>query len=102
MGLLGRFKGPKPGERWTGPAAWTDDYAQVERPGFYALTDDGKHLRRPLVRLVVVNDHPDDPENDHWHLEVASKTDPPQRGAPLGAPVDLHAASSGSSSTEAG
>ena len=103
MGLLDRLKGgPKPGERWNGPAAWTDDYAMVERPGFYGLTEDGKHLLKPLVRLVAINHKPDDPDDSNWHLEVADKHDPPQKGAPSGGHVELEAASNGSSSTEAG
>lgn len=77
MGLFRRK--PAPGTRWDGPAAWCDDASVDHRRGFYALTDDGKALRRPLVRLVGVDDAPGDPTDGAWHLEVAGPDDPPQK-----------------------
>jgi hypothetical protein len=97
MGLLDRFRGPKPGTTWNGPAAWTDDYHLVDRPGFYALTDDGKSIRKPLVRLVGVNLNPSDPDDVSWVLRVASKTDPAQLDAPTGRVVDLESVTNGES-----
>lgn len=79
MGLLDKLRGgPKPGDVWEGPSCWTDDYSVVKQPGYYALTDDGKELRKPLVRLVGVA-HSPDPDDDGHHLEVAGPNDPPHR-----------------------
>lgn len=97
-----------PGTQWDGPHAWSTDFPHtVPMAGFYALTDDGKQLRRPLIRLVGVDDAPPVEDatlvafetgdgvvvqraphdlNGAWHLEVAGPDDPPQRSA--GAPVE--------------
>jgi len=77
--MLRRLFGPKPGTRYEGPACYTDDYQAVPRPGYYALTDDGRNLRKPLMRLVCVDDNPGDPDGRACHYEVASKTDPVQK-----------------------
>lgn len=69
---------PPAGMLWTGPAAYTMDYSIVDKPGFYALTEDGKEFRRPLVRLVMVDDAPGNDEDGSCHLEVASSSDPAQ------------------------
>lgn len=81
MGLFSKSPkgGPDPGTVYEGPACYVNDYEAVERPGFYALTDDGKDLLRPLIRLVMVDDAPNDPDNGHCHLEVAYANDGPQK-----------------------
>jgi len=40
--------------RYRGPVAWVNDDEDVPESGFYALTKNGKELKRPLVRLVAV------------------------------------------------
>jgi hypothetical protein len=74
-----RFLKPRAGTRWYGPAAYCTDYALVPRPGYYALSDDGKQLRKPLLRLVCVDDAPGDNKDGSCHYEVAGKNDPVQR-----------------------
>lgn len=93
MGLIDRFKrvsGPRPGTMHTGPAAFCADQGVVPWPGFYALTQDGKTLRTPLVRLVAVDDAPGDPRDGAWHLEVAGPGDPAQRNGVI-VPLEVHA-----------
>ena len=86
--MLRRLFGPRKGTRYYGPVAYCADYALVQRPGFYALTDDGKALRRPLLRLVCVDDAPGDASNGACHYEVAAKSDPI---AKAGRPVEMRA-----------
>lgn len=85
----------EPGDRYEGPSCYCHDYAMVERPGYYALTEDGQQLQDPLLRLVMIDDAPGDAENPACHLEVASDTDPPMKQGPI---VPLHARAQGSSS----
>lgn len=66
------------GQLYTGPAAWCDDYTAVPRPGFYALSPDGKSLL-PDVPLVCVDDAPGDPNDGACHYEYAGPRDYPQR-----------------------
>lgn len=82
---------PAAGTVWAGPAAYYDDATVNYRRGFYALTDDGKQIRRPLVRLVAVDDAPGDPDDGSWHREVAGRHDPPQRAARI-VPLELRGA----------
>lgn len=70
------FRKPRPGTVWDGPAAIFDDATVDHRHGVYTLTDDGKQLRKPVVRLVVV------PDGDSHHYEVAAKGEGPARPAP--------------------
>jgi hypothetical protein len=97
MSILRR--GPKPGTVWEGSAAFCTDYALVKRPGFYALSDDGKSFRKPLLRLVMIDDAPGDDEDGACHLEVAGNEDPPQRA---GRVVDLSSATNGSADVGVG
>jgi len=104
VSVLDRLRGrPRPGTVWTGPAAYFDGNGPPEPglvwPGFYALDVDGKSLRRPVVRLVSVDDAPGDPEDGAWHLEVAGPNDPPHRGGNV---VPLEADAIGSASVDAG
>lgn len=78
FGIFGN-KRPRPGYVWEGPACYTDDYTAVQRPGFYALTEDGKNLIQPPLRLVYIDDAPGDPTDGSGHYEVASATDPVQK-----------------------
>jgi hypothetical protein len=73
------------GQLYTGPAAWCDDYAAVPRPGFYALTPDGKKIL-PKVPLVCVDDAPGNALDGSCHYEYAGPKDMPQRQA-TGGPV---------------
>lgn len=66
------------GQHYHGHAAWCDDYTAVPKPGFYALTADGKTLL-PDVPLVCVDDAPGDPTNGACHYEYAGPRDYPQR-----------------------
>ena len=77
--MLRRLFGPRPGSRYFGPVAYCDDYSLVGRPGYYALTSDGKAVRKPLLRLVYVDDAPGDPDDPSGHYEVAGPKDPVQR-----------------------
>lgn len=95
MGLLNRFTGYPPGRRYAGPAAYCDDYTLVPRPGFYALKGDGKSFRRPLLRLVWVDDAPGDPEDGAGHYEAATTADAATRGYALGPVVEFEAESGG-------
>lgn len=95
MNLLRKFRrrGTVPGRLYDGPATWCDDYALVPRPGFYALTDDGKTVL-PNVPLVCVDDAPGDSRNGACHYEYAGPKDNPQRRAdnttvPAGTVVEL-------------
>lgn len=70
------------GDVWTDPYAWfTDCPATVPMPGFYALEPDGKAVKRPLVRLQIVE------LADGFLVEVSGHDDPPQR-AQGGGPVE--------------
>lgn len=66
------------GKPYDGPAAWCDDYTLVPRPGYYALTADGKRVL-PDVPLVCVDDAPGDPENGACHYEYGALKEYPQR-----------------------
>ena len=89
--MLRRLFQPRPGTRYEGHACYTDDYQLVPRPGYYALTDDGKQLRKPLLRLVCVDDAPGDPDGIACHYEVAAKNDPIQkRNANVRVKATLH------------
>jgi hypothetical protein len=90
--------GPKPGTEWDGPNAYVTDYGLVDRPGFYALDEDGKELLDPPVRLVMVDDEPGDEWGTRCHLEVASDKDPPMKQAER--IVDLEADAQGSAQVE--
>lgn len=79
--------GPQPGSPWDGFAAWCSDSSVDHRAGFYALTDDGRDLLRPLVRLTMIDDAPGNPENGACHLVVSGPDDPPQ--APAGRIVEF-------------
>jgi len=80
--------GPQPGDVYEGPHAYCADYALVERPGFYALTEDGKVLLEPLLRLVMIDDFPGDAEQLGCHLEVAGPHDPPQMSVHSRQPIE--------------
>lgn len=73
--------GFKPGDRYEGLAVWTTDYTLVDKPGFYALAEDGRQLLDPPLRLVGIDETPGDPDDTSWHLVVAGSTDPAQRAA---------------------
>ena len=66
------------GRLYVGPAAWSDDYSAVRRPGYYALSQDGKHLLSG-VPLVCVDDAPGDHLDGACHYEYAGPRDYPQR-----------------------
>jgi len=66
------------GRIYIGPAAWSDDYSAVKRPGYYALSADGKRLL-PNVPLVCVDDAPGDHLDGACHYEYAGPRDYPQR-----------------------
>lgn len=74
---------PNAGERYEGPAAWCDGPEVGFARGPYALTADGKDLLRPLVRLVMVDDAPGDPDDGACHYEIAGPNDYPQKGRPV-------------------
>lgn len=106
MGLFDKKpKGPEPGTPYYGPACYCDDYAAVPRPGYYALSEDGREILadRPLV---CVDDAPGNPDNPACHYEHAGPTDNPQRRAdgtetPVGRVVQFEAHDAiGSSTTE--
>ena len=66
------------GNPYAGPAAWCDDYTAVPRPGYYALTSDGKKLLQG-VPLVCVDDAPGNALDGSCHYEYAGPRDYPQR-----------------------
>lgn len=66
------------GTPYDGPACWSTDYSLVPRPGYYALTADGKHVL-PDVPLVYVDDAPSDHTDGAGHYEYAGPHDNPQR-----------------------
>lgn len=66
------------GRPYDGPHAWSDDYTIVPRPGYYALTADGKTIL-PGVPLVCVDDAPGDHLDGACHFEYAGPRDYPQR-----------------------
>lgn len=68
------------GRLYEGLTAWCDDYQLVPKPGFYALTADGKTVL-PDVPLVCVDDAPGDPDDGSTHFEYAGPRDYPQRRA---------------------
>jgi hypothetical protein len=67
--------GPQPGERWDGYAAVADGLDVDHVRGVYALTDDGRDLRRPLLRLVAVDETPGVSEDGNFHYEIAYPED---------------------------
>lgn len=69
------------GRPYTGAAAWCDDYQAVPRPGYYALTADGKRLLSG-VPLVCVDDAPGDALDGSCHYEYARPWDNPPAPAP--------------------
>jgi hypothetical protein len=95
VSILDRFR-LRPGQSYDGPAAYVDGNGQGDpKHGFYALTDDGKALRRPLVRLTAVA------LSDGSHsYEIARKGDPPHRRE--GNVVPLEFAGEGKASLELG
>jgi hypothetical protein len=93
------------GQPYDGPAAWSDDYSAIPRPGYYALTADGKTLL-PDVPLVCVDDAPGNALDGACHYEYAGPKDYPQRSATgeeirSRRTVSLEAEAVGHSSTEA-
>lgn len=68
------------GKLYTGPAAWCDDYSIVRRPGYYALSPDGKRVRAD-VPLTCVDDAPGDHLDGACHYEYADYSDYAQRQA---------------------
>lgn len=81
------------GEAYVGPACWSDDYTVVPKPGYYALSEDGKALLVD-VPLVCIDDAPGDPEDGSCHYVYAGENEYPQKTAegkeiPYGHPVDL-------------
>lgn len=66
------------GKLYEGYAAYSDDYALVPRPGYYALDPSGKILL-PDVPLVCVDDAGGDPWDGSCHYEYAGPKDNPQR-----------------------
>ena len=88
MSLLARWRqSRRAGQPFSGHACWTDDYSIVPRPGYYALTDDGKQILAH-VPLVYVDDAPGDHLDGSGHYEYAGPKDQPQR---QGNPVALEA-----------
>jgi hypothetical protein len=73
------------GKPYDGPAAWSDDYSAVPRPGYYALTPDGKNILSG-VPLVCVDDAPGNALDGSCHYEFAGPRDYPQRSG--GKPVE--------------
>lgn len=70
----------RPGQLYTGPVAYADEDGSRRLPlAYYALSADGKELRRPLLRLVAIDDAPGDPEDGAFHYEIASAGDPPSK-----------------------
>lgn len=67
----------KVGEAYDGPMAVFDGEEVGHVHGFYALTDDGKELRKPLVRLMHVDLAPGDDDDGNQEFRVAGKNDPP-------------------------
>lgn len=66
------------GQLYEGPACWCDDYAIVPRPGFYALSADGRTILANTP-LVCVDDAPGDVGDGSTHYEYAGPNDMPQR-----------------------
>lgn len=66
---------PPPGFVWSGPAAVADGLEVGHVRGIYALTDDGRDLRQPLLRLVAVDETPGEPDDGNFHYEVAYPED---------------------------
>jgi hypothetical protein len=94
------------GLAYDGPAAWSDDYGLVPRPGYYALTPDGKTVLRD-VPLVCVDDAPGDVNDGSCHYEHAGPDDVPQRQATgeeilMRRVVSLDVEALGTSTTEPG
>lgn len=93
MSLLTRLKqSRRAGQLYTGPACFCDDYAAVPRPGFYALTPDGRTIL-PDVPLVCVDDAPGDPDNGACHYEYAGPKDNPYRQGTKIVAIEAHEAS---------
>lgn len=81
MGLFTKLRQQRrAGKRYEGPAAWCDDYTAVPRPGFYALTPDGKNILAD-VPLVCIDEAPGDPDDGSCHYVYAGPHDYPQRSA---------------------
>lgn len=93
MSLLTRIRqSRRAGQRYDGPACFCDDYAAVPRPGFYALTADGRTIL-PKVPLVCVDDAPGDPDNGACHYEYAGPKDAPYRQGASIVSIEAHEAS---------
>lgn len=92
------------GKLYEGAACYSDDYSLVPRPGYYALSADGKTVL-PKVPLVCVDDAPGDHEDGACHYEYAGPKDYPQRsgGKPLGrgGTISMEAHADGTSETNA-
>lgn len=107
MGLFSR--GPRPGEVWRGHACYCDDYALVDRPGFYALDETGKQIL-PKIRLTWVDCAPHDDQDGTGFYEVSGRRGPISRastGEDLGKLhegqiVELQAHARGNSETHGG
>lgn len=98
---LRKAQSARQGQPYDGPACWCDDYQAVPRPGFYALSEDGRSILKEYP-LVCVDDAPGNPDDGSTHYEYAGPDDNPYRlaGAPQNiVPLEAHDAA-GTSSTE--
>lgn len=84
----------KVGDVYEGPMAVFDGEQVNHVHGFYALTDDGKELRKPLVRLMHVDLAPGDSHDGSQEFRVAGKNDPPTARGNI---VEFEAEAQGSS-----
>lgn len=90
MGFLARQRQKRrAGQTYFGPATFSDDYSLVPRPGFYALTADGRTVLRDAP-LVSVDDAPGDDENGACHYEYAGPNDGPYARAATVIPLEAH------------
>lgn len=78
---LRKAQSERAGQPYDGPACWCDDYMAVPRPGFYALSEDGRDILKEYP-LVCVDDAPGDPEDGSCHYEYAGPDDNPYRHNP--------------------
>ena len=65
----------RPGMVWDGPAAVADGLDVGHVRGIYALTDDGRDLRQPHLRLVAVDETPGESDDGNFHYEIAYPED---------------------------